>query len=241
MKKIFVLYIFSLLFFTGCVTTGFDDYYKPWQNNDHYPKDAYLKDGQEPKIIKTSNIEEQFRDLASQWYWCLGSSFFNDDEIDEYEVYTALKKLSKKEKATIALWTDEYTGSNGATTIALTRSIAYTEQIKQYNYSAFLFIPIPYENRLAYTPGIAISELSQHDREIYKQNTGALINIVFKNTTAYYANLIHGDIITNINGKKILTPNDYFDVLEKSKPGDIWNMTFVRNGLEKQIELEFKL
>jgi S1-C subfamily serine protease len=124
---------------------------------------------------------------------------------------------------------------------AITSTIAYTEQINQYNYSAFLFIPIPYENREDYTPGIAVSELSQHDREIYQQNTGALINIVYKNTTAYYANLIHGDIITNINGKRINSPEDYFDVLEKSKIGDIWNITFVRNGQERHVEIPFKL
>lgn len=241
MKKILAFCIFSLLFLTGCATTAFENNYNPWHKEGYYPKEAYLKDGEEPKIIRTNNIKEQFRDIASQWYWCLGSSFFNDDEIDEYEVNAALKKLSKKEKATIALWTDEYTGSSGAMSYAITSTIAYTEPINQYNYSAFLFIPIPYENREDYTPGIAVSELSQHDREIYQQNTGALINIVYKNTTAFFANLTHGDIITNINGKRINSPEDYFDVLEKSKIGDIWNITFVRNGQERHVEIPFKL
>ena len=59
------------------------------------------------------------------------------------------------------------------------------------------------------------------------ENTGALINIVYKNTTAFYANLSHGDIITNINGKRIYTTEDYYDVMQRSEPNDIWNITFI--------------
>ena len=238
MKKIFVLYIFSILFFTGCTTTAFSRYYRPWHDDGYFPNEAYLKDGEEPKIIRTNNIKEQFRDIASRWYWCIGYSGFYYTTISNNEIYKALKKLCEKERAVVAIWSEEYS-TQGSMTYAITSSIAYSEPIKHY--SVYLFIPIPYESREAYTPGIAVSELSQHDREIYQQNTGALINVVYKNSTAFHANLTHGDIITNINGKRIYTTNDYYDVMQKSKPEDIWNITFVRNGQEKHVEILFKL
>ena len=260
MKKFFVLYIFSLLFFTGCVTTGFDDFYRPWHDDGYFPNDAYLKDNQEIKIFKVNNIHEKFRDVASRWYWCIGYSGFNGPAITDDEIYIALEKLCKKEKAVMAIWSEEYTDTrNGSysipqtnyhyytnaygsvSTFTTTSYNSYSYSIQRYDYSAYLFIPIPYKNRQAYTPGIAVSELSQHDREIYQQNTGALINIVYKNTTAFYANLSHGDIITNINGKRIYTTEDYYDVMQRSEPNDIWNITFIRNGRDRHVELVFKL
>ena len=51
MKKFLTFYLFSLLLLTGCVTTGFDDFYRPWHDEGFFPKEAYLKDGQEIKII----------------------------------------------------------------------------------------------------------------------------------------------------------------------------------------------
>ena len=260
MHKILGLFIFSLLFFTGCITTGFDDFYKPWHDEGYFPDEAYLKDNQEIKIFKVNNIHEKFRDIASRWYWCIGYSGFNGPAITDDEIYIALERLCEKEKAVMAIWSEEYTDTrNGSYSVPHTNYHYYTNangyvssytttsynsysySIQRYDYSAYLFIPIPYRNRHAYTPGLAVSNLSQHDREIYQQNTGALISIVYKNTTAFYANLSHGDIITNINGKRIYTTEDYYDIMRRSKPEDIWNITFIRNGQEKHVQLLFEL
>ena len=127
MKKFFVLYIFSLLFFTGCVTTGFDDFYRPWHDDGYFPNDAYLKDNQEIKIFKVNNIHEKFRDVASRWYWCIGYSGFNGPAITDDEIYIALEKLCKKEKAVMAIWSEEYTDTrNGSYSVPQTNYHYYT-------------------------------------------------------------------------------------------------------------------
>ena len=64
---------------------------------------------------------------------------------------------------------------------------------------------------------------------------------MYKNTTAYYANLFHGDIITNINGTKILSANDFSEFRKNAEFGDKWKITIVRNGIEKIIELTYTL
>ena len=104
-----------------------------------------------------------------------------------------------------------------------------------------MFVTIPDDYKLIYMPGFSATDLTEHDRELYKQNTGCLINIVYKNTATYNANLFHGDIITNINGKKIYSTDDFFEYKKNSKIGDKWIMSIVRNGMEKKIELIFKL
>ena len=90
-------------------------------------------------------------------------------------------------------------------------------------------------------PGISVADLTQQDRDNYRQNTGCLVNIVYKNTIAYYANLTHGDIITSINGTKILLSDDFFTFRKNSNIGDVWNITIVRDGRDKEITLTFGL
>ena len=83
---------------------------------------------------------------------------------------------------------------------------------------------------MQYAPGFSVTNLTSKDQEIYKQNTGSLITVVYDKTVAFYANLFPGDIITQINDKTIYTTEDLFKVRDASKKGDIWNITFVRNG-----------
>lgn len=90
-------------------------------------------------------------------------------------------------------------------------------------------------------PGIAVADLTQQDRDNYRQNTGCLVDIVYKNTIAYYANLTHGDIITSINGTKIFSSDDFFTFRKNSNIVDVWNITIVRGGCDKEITLTFGL
>ena len=102
-----------------------------------------------------------------------------------------------------------------------------------------MFVPIPEEYKILYIPGLSTSNLTQQERDLYKQNTGCFINTVYKNSSAFYANLCYGDIIIAINGKKIFDDDDYMEFVRNSNYGDIWNMTIVRNGFEKEISLIF--
>ena len=98
---------------------------------------------------------------------------------------------------------------------------------------------MPEEYKILYIPGVSTSNLTQQERDLYKQNTGCFINTVYKNSSAFYVNLCYGDIIIAINGKKIFDDDDYMEFVRNSNYGDIWNMTIVRNGFEKEISLIF--
>ena len=75
----------------------------------------------------------------------------------------------------------------------------------------------------------------------YKQNTGCLIDIVYKNSAAYFANLCHGDIITRINGSDIFTAEDFYRFRKNAETGDTWKIKIVRDGAEKEITLIYGL
>ena len=49
------------------------------------------------------------------------------------------------------------------------------------------------------------------------------------------------EVITNINGTKILSANDFSEFRKNAEFGDKWKITIVRNGIEKIIELTYTL
>lgn len=256
----FVLFCFSSCVTTSYVTTGFKDFYTPWYNENYFPQEAYLKGDNLPSIIQTSDLNGKFREISSQWYWYIGNSGFNGAELSNSEVEEALTILSKEKRAKIAIWSKDYTDTrNGVYSLPHTNYHSYTNSlgyanyyttttysthsysVQRYDFTSYLFIAIPDDYKIIYIPGFSAVNLLDSDRETYKQNTGCLINIVYKNTTAYYANLFHGDIITEINGTKIYSAEDFFEYRKNANIGDNWKMIIIRNGIEKEINLVYSL
>ena len=73
----YIIPCFLFLIFSSCVTTGFNDFYQPWYEENYFPEDAYLKEQENPEIIQTSDLDSKFREVSSNWYWCIGYSGFN--------------------------------------------------------------------------------------------------------------------------------------------------------------------
>ncbi|MBR1372904.1 PDZ domain-containing protein, partial [bacterium] len=241
-KLSFVGFLLFVFVFISCVTTGFKDFYNPWYEDNYFPANAYLKETETPEVIKTSDLDGKFREISSNWYWCIGYSGFNGAELETSEINEALMNLCKEKKAKIAIWSKEYTDTRnrvysvphtnyhtyrnayGYTSSYTTTSYStHSYSVQRYDFSSYLFVSIPDEYKIIYIPGFSVADLTQQDRDRYKQNTGCFVNIVYKNTVAYYANLFHGDIITKINDKKILSAEDFMDFRKNANLGDVWN------------------
>ncbi|MBR5966007.1 MAG: PDZ domain-containing protein [Treponema sp.] len=260
MKRVvyFFAFLFVSLLFASCGTTGFADYYTPWQEDNFFPEESYLTEGESPIVIQTSDIVSKFREVSSKWYWCIGDTGFNGAELGGAEITAALTSLCKTKRAKIAIWSRNYTDTrSGVYSLPHTNYHTYTSangfinsytttsysthsySVARYDYEAYLFVQIPENSKILYKPGFSVCNLTQRDRDLFKQNTGCLINIVYKYTAAYYANLFHGDIITKVNGRGFLSAEDFIEFRRTANAGDVWNMTIIRDGQEKQITLVF--
>ena len=69
------------------------------------------------------------------------------------------------------------------------------------------------------------------------QNGGAAVRKVMSGTPAAKAGLKPGDVITAINGKKLLDWNSLSATVSSSRPGTVLHLTVRRNGATKQITL----
>lgn len=260
MKKGFLFLIAASIFLSGCVITGFNTSFTPWYEANYFPEASYLKADEEPEIIAVTDLDTKFWELSSDWHRCIGYTQFNGTQFPIEEINASLRDLCKKNGAKIAIWTKDYTGTGisynmvpytsvhtvvspfgSVSAYTTTNYTTQTYSTQRFDYCAYLFVSIPEENRIDYAPGFSISNLTNEDRNHYKQNTGCLINTVYNNTPAYYANLFHGDIITDINGTAIHSVDDYLNFIETANIGDTWNITVVRNGMEKTVQVPYRL
>ena len=77
--------------------------------------------------------------------------------------------------------------------------------------------------------GVSISDLKQNMKGLFKNNTGAFILKVEKNSAASKAGLKRGDLIIAINGKKIHDANELKNIVGGILPNKNINIKFERN------------
>lgn len=103
-----------------------------------------------------------------------------------------------------------------------------------------------WKNELALRPFLGLNYLDLSLSRIPNLNydKGALIYpgadklAVIKNSPAYVAGLLNGDIITWIDNQEINNTNDLADLIAKYKPGDKITVSYLRNGLEKEVDIK---
>lgn len=67
-----------------------------------------------------------------------------------------------------------------------------------------------------------------------ENNTGVKINSVTENSAAAESGLLSGDIIYQVDDKKIATVNDLIEAVQSHKPGDAVTVHYLRNGQQGQ-------
>ena len=259
MKNIVLISLFAIIF-TGCAITGYDATFIPWYQLDRFPQEAFLKQNETPTIMYASDMDAKFREITSRWYWCIGETGFTGEQLYTPIAEKKIREICTMQRAKIAVWNERlintergiysrphtnfhsYASPYGYTsTYTTTTYSVHSYEIDTYHYSAYFFIPIPPEYRMQYAPGFSATDLTQQDRQAFRQNTGCRITVVYENTVAFYANLFPGDIITRINGRDIYTSKDLYEVRNASKIGDTWDMTFVRNGQLYRVVMKYDL
>lgn len=64
-----------------------------------------------------------------------------------------------------------------------------------------------------------------------EEQGGVLVVMVLKNSAAAYAGVLEGDVILNANGCALEVCDDFFEIFRHMSPGDIMNLSLVRNEL----------
>jgi len=227
--KIKVLILFTIIL-SSCTT--FSSFYDPWHDVNELNYVITLKEGEEPKIINSSsnNFDNDFFEILSNNYICIGTTSFNGPD---QNIVSDIKKQCRENKATLALYSSSYTGTSSG--IYTSGYYVSSYNVRRYDYGVYYFV------QRAYMPifGWFLSDLNNDDRRIYQRNTGAIVYVVLKNTSIFYANIVKGDIIIRINEHQIRNLDDYLSIYNNYDNGDEIEIEFVRNNRNQIIK--FKL
>ena len=94
--------------------------------------------------------------------------------------------------------------------------------------------PVPGQGLLPFLRGQ--SPFSTPDVE-----TGALVQSVTTESPAESAGLKSGDVITEIDGVSVATPQDLVDAVGAKKPGDTVTLTVIRSGEKEPVSVKVTL
>lgn len=88
--------------------------------------------------------------------------------------------------------------------------------------------------------GILIRDLDQQERALYSRNTGTVIDVVLANSPAFLADIVQGDVLTAINGQKIINTRDAVRLIaDLELSGQTVILSLIKGGENKDITFEF--
>ena len=92
-------------------------------------------------------------------------------------------------------------------------------------------------------PGMGRLPFFQNDMPSTMPETqaGAMVLSVAKDSPAELAGLQAGDVITDINGTAVASPQDLVDAVGAKKPGDTVTLTVIRSGEKEPVSVKVTL
>ena len=233
-KTVFFSLAIVVLLLSSCVSAGMSDFYDEWLSPSDVTQDCYLKEGDEPRVYYSSDLDSDIYFLRSNFYWVLGYSGYNGPADDDLS--TQVRYLCKDKGAQIGLYSYQYTDTRSG--VYSTGKYVSSYSIKRYDYSIYLFVPMPDDLVFYYSRiGLSYRDMESSERLAQHRNTGACITTVFEGTPAYYANLSRGDIIIAVDGRDVMDSKSLDAILDNCSSGNEITIIYLRNGIERSVSL----
>lgn len=229
-KLILLLTILSCL--TSCVSTNIiNDSYQDFNIEANSSDLEYLSPDKKPNFITTDNMEATLLEAISNHYWPIGCNKFYGPKLENFKL---ISDKAKELKACIVLFEQKYqktlTYQDGAYSVY--GGSTHTSHYDIYDYQVYYLVKIAKKMKL----GIFYADLTEQQRTELQKNYGVYVNVVYKNTPAFYANIIRGDIILKINDKLVYDSIQFGNEIEKLNTD--CTLTIIRNNTEQTIKIE---
>jgi hypothetical protein len=260
MRSLFIAVLALAL--TACAS-GYQQFYKPYVEPKTLTDVQLLNPGEEPRVFGTSDFDRDIKTLRSKMYIPIGYSSFNG----KYEDESRVKDQAKRVGATIVLVNSRYTntqtttsplfipnssttyhsgsvygggvygGYSGTSTTTGNTVVPITTQQRRYDQTAVFFVKSTKKPQI----GVFIKNLNDEQRHTIERNTGAVIEIVIEGSPAFYSNVLAGDILIKVNGTDVRDAPHAHDLMRDldANAGKVI-FTVIRNGKEKEIQIELK-
>tara|TARA_R110002096_G_scaffold416576_2_gene619292 strand:+ start:110307 stop:111095 length:789 start_codon:yes stop_codon:yes gene_type:complete len=251
-----------LLLLSACGTGQFGSTYQGYLTPERAANVVMLADGQEPELILSNNIDRDVLSYREHNYVVIGESAFNGF----HENPNNAVRQAKEVRATHVIVSSAYTDTesridydyqdvystvfvsrvktvdgrevsvNETVTVRDTVSVPYVRQHDNFDQWAVYMVKSLEVHKL----GILIRDLDQQERALYSRNTGTVIDVVLANSPAFLADIVQGDVLTAINGQKIINTRDAVRLIaDLELSGQTVILSLIKGGENKDITFEF--
>lgn len=245
----------ALLFLVGCASNPYKEFYNDNTEGKELNTLNVIVTGLEPKVISGNNPDEDYKKMIEDGFAMIGYSSFTAGGIDQNDAV----KFARDLKADIVIIYSKFLntvsgsmpistpttqttystanatayGSNGtyANAYGSGTSTTYGNQtnyvpfsVNRYNHGAQYWIK-------AKPPifGVTYKDLSEEKRQEISSNKGVEIEIVIKNSPAFIADFLVGDIIKKMNDIEINQKEDFSNAIT-TLAGQKVSVELLRNG-----------
>jgi hypothetical protein len=249
--------LFVVMSLVGCAT-GYETYYRPHFDPKSIPGLQTLSPGELPRVMMSKDLHADVRSAIAKGYVPIGESSFNGSQAPE----RGLTDQAKKSGAVLVIASVNYTGTRLVTTPTYvpttqlmygtrfvpgpygpvpvytpyttygTALVPMTTAQQQFDQTAVFFARSLGKPRV----GTLIIDLPPELRTQMQRNTGAYVDIVLEDSPAFAANILGGDVITEINGVQVINAKQATEIFESPQSVSTpLSLKIVRNGSERVI------
>ena len=246
-----------LLFMTGCATNPYSKFYTDNTAGMNIEKSGkFIIPTEPPVILKGDDIQGDGIRMLEDGYALLGFSYFNAGSADDdyaiehakqvhaaavilYSHFTHTKSgalplsVPNTQTSTTQLSIGNYSGTANTTTHGR-QTIMMPYSVDKYDYAATYWI-----RRNAIQFGAVIKPLTDEQRQKLQSNKGLQIIAVVKNTPAFFADILRGDILRSIGERDTYDFDTFEDAIRESQ-GKSVKVVIYRNGQELTKDVKLK-
>lgn len=125
---------------------------------------------------------------------------------------------------------------SGTSTTYGTKAVPITSHQRRYDQNAVYFV----RSTKKYKFGVQFNDLTPDQRAQFERNTGVLINVVIEDSPAFYSNVLAGDVLIAVDGHLVKNAQHAMKLMGGVSPDKKSSeLTVIRNGTEKEIEVQF--
>jgi hypothetical protein len=224
---------------TSIPTDNIAKYYKPLNWSQSQMQDfKYRKISEKADVIRSDNFEETYKSMLANSYILLGVSRFFDRELPDSSFLSQADKLGAKSVVVHSIGSSSVSYSmndykNEAEMID-PNSLPYV-----YHYSAGFYVKYN-ASKNPNMLGVFLNEIPLDKRNKYQRNTGAYLVSVIKGSKAYIANIIPEDVVIAINGKSVITEEDFSKIQDselKTSKNLVFTIIRLINNEPREIQI----
>ncbi|MDG1437812.1 MAG: PDZ domain-containing protein, partial [Emcibacteraceae bacterium] len=240
MRQLFILSICLLL--SACGTGQYGSTYRAYVDPQVSPDLIALQENQDVNVLRTENLDYDVRRYRENNFVVVGESAFNG----AIESQDFAKNQAEEVGATHVVIAAEYTNTHSyiaydhqdfyrtvyvnrvrvvdgervhytkAVTVRDSVTVPYTASYEKFDQWAVFLAK---SNRI-HKLGLVMRDLYPDERTQLGRNSGALIDLVLKNSPAFIADVVSGDALVAINGEKINTAMHAHSIIDGLSVGE---------------------